>query len=356
MSSYFRGLAPIAWSVVAALIVAGCGGQAPNALPQQPGLPAIKADPASAPVGAVAGVNIFGERRGRLRFFVITHGQASDPFWAIVQNGAEAAAAQLGVSVTYEAPDIHDIARMRQLIRAATATRPAGLVVSLPTPDALAPAIRAAERAGIPVISINSGSGAFAKLGTLLHVGENEYEAGYDAGQRMRAYHVHRTLCVIPERGNPDLEQRCRGFATALTAAGAQTSVLDVNLQDTSAAEQLIAAALRKGSFDGLLTLSGAVIATPALKALQTDHLLGRITYATFGIGPQVVGAIRTGEIAFAADQQPFLQGYLPIVLLTEYHLYGVLPDRGRLISTGPVFITKDNAARVLRLINEGVR
>ena len=60
MSSYFRGLAPIAWGVVAALIVAGCGGQAPNALPQQPGLPAIKADPANAPVGAAAGVNIFG--------------------------------------------------------------------------------------------------------------------------------------------------------------------------------------------------------------------------------------------------------------------------------------------------------
>jgi simple sugar transport system substrate-binding protein len=356
MSSCVRGVAPIALGAVVALAVAGCGRQAPSALPQQPGLPAIKADPANAPVGAAAGVNIFGQRRRQIRIVVITHGQASDPFWAVVQNGAEAAAAQLGVSVTYEAPDIHDIARMRQLIEAVIATRPAGLVVSLPTPDALAPAIRAAERAGIPVVSINSGSGAFAKLGTLLHVGEDEYRAGYDAGERMRAYHVHRTLCVIPERGNPDLEQRCRGFAAALTAAGAQTSVLDVNLQNTSAAEQLIAAALRKGSFDGLLTLSGAVIAPPALKALQADHLVGRLTYATFGIGPEVVGAIRAGEIAFAADQQPFLQGYLPIVLLTEYHLYGVLPDRGKLISTGPVFITKHNATRVLRLINEGVR
>jgi len=343
-------------ALVIALLVSGCGGAGVNALPQQPGLPAIKADPANAPVGAAAGVNVFGLSHKRIRFFVITHGQASDPFWAVVQNGAEAAAAQLGVSVTYEAPDIHNLARMSQLVQAAIATRPAGLVVSLPNPAALAPAIRAAERAGIPVISINSGSGAFAKLGTLLHVGENEYQAGYDAGQRMRAYHVHRIICVIPERGNLDLEQRCRGFASALTAAGAQTSVLDVNLQNTSAAEQLIAGALRKGRFDGLLTLSGAVIATPALEALRADHLLGRVTYATFGIGPQVVNAIRTGEIAFAADQQPFLQGYLPIVLLTEYHLYGVLPDRGKLISTGPVFITKHNSAQVLRLINEGVR
>ena len=144
--------------------------------------------------------------------------------------------------------------------------------------------------------------------------------------------------------------------ASGISTAGAHTRVLNVNLQNTSAAEHLIAAALRKGSFDGLVTLSGAVIAPPALKALQADHLLGRLTYATFGIGPRVLTAIQNGEIAFAADQQPFLQGYLPIVLLTEYHLYGVLPDRGKLISTGPVFITKHNASQVLRLINEGVR
>ena len=356
MTARLRALTLIAFAAVVALVASACGSKEVNGLPQQPGLPAIGADPANAPVGAAAAANIFARPRQRIRFFVITHGQASDPFWAIVQKGAQTAAAQLGVSVTYEAPDIHDIARMGQLIQAAVATRPSGLVVSLPNPAALAPAIHAAEQAGIPVISINSGSGAFAKLGTLLHVGENEYQAGYDAGQRMRAYHVHRTLCVIPEAGNPDLQQRCRGFAAALTAAGAQTSVLDVNLQTTSAAERLIAGALRKGSFDGLLTLSGAVIATPALTALRADHLLGRLTYATFGIGPQVLGAIRAGEIAFAADQQPFLQGYLPIVLLTQYRLYGILPDRGRLISTGPVFITKQNAGHVLALVNQGVR
>ena len=99
-------------------------------------------------------------------------------------------------------------------------------------------------------------------------------------------------------------------------------------------AERLIAAALRNGGFDALLTLGGAVIAQPALQALQADHPLGRLTYATFGIGPQVLNAIRAGQMASAVDQQPFLQGYLPIVLLTQYRLYGILPDRGRLIST----------------------
>jgi simple sugar transport system substrate-binding protein len=351
-----RTLTSIAVAALMALGACGCGGQHVSPLPQQPGLPAIKADPANAPVGAAAGVNVFGLSHKRIRMFVITHGQASDPFWAVVQNGAEAAASQLGVSVTYEAPDTYDIARMRRLIAAATATRPAGLVVSLPNPAALAPAIRAAVRAGIPVISINSGSEAFRRLGTLLHVGEDEYQAGYDAGRRMRAAHVHRALCVIHEAGNLDLRRRCRGFAAALAAGGGHTVVIDVNFQHPNAAQQRIAGALRHGRYDGLLTLGGASISGLTLAALHSEHLLGRLIYATFGIGPQILDAIRSGEIAFAADQQPYLQGYLPIVMLAQYHLNGTLPDRGRLISTGPVFVTRHNAARVLKLVNQGVR
>jgi simple sugar transport system substrate-binding protein len=356
VTALLRKLTPVVLTALATLLVAGCGGSATSALPDPPGLPAINSDPANAPVGAAAGVNVFGLSQRSLRFVMITHGQASDPFWAVVQNGAQAAARQLGVSVTYEAPDTFDIARMSQLIRAAIATKPAGLVVSLPNPAALAPAVRAAERAGIPVVSINSGSDAFAKLGILTHVGEDEYQAGYAAGQRMEAKHVHRALCVIHEAGNLALQQRCNGFAAALRAAGATTATLDVNLQDAGAAERLIAAALRPRRFDGLLTLGGASIAGPALQALKSDHLLGRLTYATFGVGTQVLRAIEARQIAFAVDQQPYLQGYLPIVILTQYHLYGVLPDKGKLVSTGPTFITSRNAAHVLTLVNQGVR
>ena len=199
---------------------------------------------------------------------------------------------------------------MRQLIEAATVSRPAGLVVSLPNPDALAPSIHAAEPAGIPVISINSGSDALARVGALLHVGEGEYQAGYAAGRRLRDDHVRRTLCVIHEVGNAALEQRCRGLAAAI---GAPTSVLDVNLQHTAVAERLIAAALRGGRFDAVLTL-GAVVAGPALEAIRSDHLSRRVTYATFGLTPQVLNAVCAGQIAFAIDQQQYLQGYLALL------------------------------------------
>jgi simple sugar transport system substrate-binding protein len=325
------------------LLVAGCGSS--GSLPNQPGLPAIGADPANAPVGAAAGVNVFGLTHRSIHFVMITHGEASGLFWPVVRNGAQAAAAQLGVSVTYEAPDTYNIAQMRQMIEAAITTKPDGLVVSLPNPAALAPAIRAAERAGIPVISINSGADAFRQLGILAHVGQDEYQAGYSAG----------ALCVIHEPHNLGLEQRCRGLGAALRADGRQTTVLNVNVQRPQAAEQLIATALRTGRFDAMLTLDAAM-SRPAIQALRSEHLLGRLTYATFDFDPQVLNAIRAGQITFAVDQQPYLQGYLPIVMLTEYRLYGVLADQGRLISTGPAFVTKRDAAHVLALVNQGVR
>ena len=158
----------------------------------------------------------------------------------------------------------------------------------------------------------------------------------------MRVRHVRRALCVIHEAGNLDLEQRCHGFAAALAATGARTSVLDVNLQHTSAAEQRIAAALRGGRFDGLLTLGGAVIASPTLRrptqrpSARPDHLR-HVRHRPAGAStPSARARSRSPPTS-----SPILQGYLPIVLLTQYHLYGVLPDRGRLISTGPVFITR---------------
>ena len=206
------------------------------------------------------------------------------------------------------------------------------------------------------MISINSGSDSFRRLGILLHVGQSEYQAGYRAGSQMAARHLRRVLFVIHEAGNAALAQRCAGFRAALSRAGGRVGELTVDLQQPREAEQRIAAALATHRYDGLLTLGGASIAAPALDALRATHLLGKLTYATFGIGPDVLRAVESGEITFAVDQQPYLQGYLPVVLLTQFHLYGVLPDRGRLVNTGPAFITKENARRVLALVGEGVR
>src|SRR4051794_6861213 len=144
---------------------------------------------------------------GTVRIAVVTHGQASSPFWVIVRNGVDAAERQMNVQVDYEAPDVYSLQKMIELIDRAVASKPDGLVVSLPEPG-VAPAIRRAVAAGIPVVSINSGSDVFRSLGVLAHVGQPEDRAGFAAGRRLAKAGVRRALCVNQQVGNQGLDAR----------------------------------------------------------------------------------------------------------------------------------------------------
>lgn len=290
-----------------------------------------------------------------LRFVVVSHGQASDPFWSVVKNGVDAASTDLGIKVEYQAPQTFDMVAMSQLIDAAVASQPDGLVVSIPDADALGPSIKAAIGAGIPVISMNSGYDVAEALGVLVHVGQTEYEAGYGGGQRMAAVGVKKAICVNQEVGNAALDQRCQGFADALAESGIESSVVAVDLADPTDAQQRVLGALTSDpDVDGILTL-GPTGALPALKGLAEEELLGNIQLATFDLSPEVLEAIRDGQMLFAIDQQQFLQGYLPIVLLMLYNENLNTPG-SNIIMTGPGFVTQDTAAQVIDLAEKGTR
>src|SRR5690349_23222189 len=182
--------------------------------------------------------------RADIHIAVVTHGQASDPFWSVVKNGVDQAAKDMGVTVQYQAPDKFDMVAMSQLIDAAVATKPDGLVVSVPDANALSPSISKAIAAGIPVITINSGSDVAKQLGVLVHVGQTEYEAGLGGGTKMAAAGVKYALCVNQEVGNAGLDARCKGFTDAMTKAGAKVEVLAVDLTNPTESQQRIQAAL----------------------------------------------------------------------------------------------------------------
>ena len=295
--------------------------------------------------------------RSDLRFVVVSHGQASDPFWSVVQKGVEQAGKDMGVQVEYQAPqgDDLDVVAMGQLIDAAVASKPDGLVVSIPDPDALGDSIRAAVDADIPVISMNSGSDVAKDLGLLTHVGQTEYEAGVGAGQRMGDAGVKKALCVNQEVGNVSLDERCRGFTDGLKESGATVDVLQIDLSNATESQQRIEAALSSDQdIDGILTL-GPTGAAPALEALNASEAGDRVKLATFDLSPEVLEAIRDGKMLFAVDQQQYLQGYLPIVLLTLYNtnLNTIAND---VLQTGPGFVTQENAERVIELSKAGTR
>jgi simple sugar transport system substrate-binding protein len=292
--------------------------------------------------------------RDDVRIVVVTHGQASDPFWSVVQNGAAQAGRDLGVEVEYQAPQTFDMVAMGQLIDAAVASRPSGLVVSIPDADALSGRIRAAVEAGIPVVSINSGDDVAAGLGVLTHVGQAERAAGYGGGQRLAEAGARHALCVNQEVGNVGLDLRCEGFAAAIEEAGGTATVLGVEAVDPTEAQQRIQAALAADpAIDGMLML-GTPAVVPALRAVE-EAAPGRVRLATFDVSPDVLDAIEGGTMLFAIDQQQYLQGYLPVVLLTLYHRNAnTFPEA--VLPTGPGFVTRENVGRLRELTQQGTR
>lgn len=289
------------------------------------------------------------------RIVVITHGQASDPFWSVVKNGVDQAAADMRVEVQYQAPATFDMVAMSQLIDAAVATSPDGIVVSIPDADALGDSIRAAIDAGIPVISINSGSDVAQGLGILTHIGQTEYEAGFGGGERMAAAGATNAICVNQEVGNVSLDLRCQGFTDAMAAAGGSVSVLAVDLADPTGSQNRIAATLSAdSSIDAIFTL-GPTGAAPALAALTEGGQLGEIMLATFDLSPEVLEAIRDGDMLFAIDQQQYTQGYLAIVYMTLF-LENLNTPGSFIVQTGPGFVTADTAAQVIDLSAAGTR
>jgi simple sugar transport system substrate-binding protein len=291
-----------------------------------------------------------------LNFEVVTHGQASDPFWSVVKNGVEQAAKDQGVKVNYSAPDTFDMVKMSQLIDAAVAKKPDGLVVSVPDYPALKDSLAKAKAAGIPIITMNSGSDTFEKVGAITHVGQDETQAGEGAGAKLADSGAKNVICVNQEVGNASLDARCDGAKSAIEKAGGKLEVVTVDLKDAAGAQDTIKSKIQgDSSIDGILTL-GPTGAAPALAALKELNKNGDIKLATFDLSTEVLDAITAGDMEFAIDQQQYLQGYLPIVFLTLFKKNLNTVGGGLPVATGPGFVTKATAAKVKSLAAKGTR
>lgn len=282
---------------------------------------------------------------------VVSHGQANDPFWGVVKNGVDQAAKDSGAKVSYRAPETFDMVAMRQLIDAAVNQEPDGIVVSIPDADALGPAIEKAVAAGIPVISMNSGSDVSKKLGALLHVGQDEYDAGKAAGERLKTMGGKVAICVNHEVGNVALDLRCKGVSDGM---GGKVTVLPTS-NDPGEIEAKIKAALASNdSIDTIVTLGASLAGEPAIRAVKGSGKSGSVRIASFDLSASFLESVKKGEAAFAIDQQQYLQGYLPVSFLALHSKFGLMP--GGNVPSGPNLITKDKAGQVIELSAKGIR
>jgi simple sugar transport system substrate-binding protein len=307
-------------------------------------------------------------------FVLISHAPDSDSWWNTIKNAIKQADEDFNVETDYRNPPNGDIADMSRLIEQAAARNYDGVIVTIADFDVLKGSIGKVTAKHIPLITINSGTEEqSAQLGAIMHVGQPEYTAGKAAGEKAKAAGIKSFLCVNHYATNPASFERCRGFAEAI-GVDFKASTLDAG-QDPTTVQSKVSAYLRNHPDTQAVLALGPLSADPTIKALQQMGVAGKLWFATFDFDNDIAKAIQDGTIQFAIDQQPYLQGYIPVAVLAivkkdhttdpakirqileanpkfkaRLSTYGLAPSYGpRNIGSGPGFITKANVDKVLK-------
>lgn len=285
----------------------------------------------------------------RWTFAMVTHSGDGDTFWDIVQKGAQQAAKKDNINFLYSHND--EGQQQAELVQTAIDKKVDGLIVSLAKPDSMKTVVAKAVKAGIPVITVNSGSAESKAFGALTHIGQDESIAGEAVGDELNTRKREKVLCVLHEQGNVGHEQRCAGAKKTFGGTMQNLYVDGTNMPDVQAS---IEAKLDSDkSIDAVVTL-GAPFAAAAVKAKKTAGSKAEID--TFDLNASVAAGLQDKSLGFAVDQQPYLQGYEAVDLLWLYRynqngLGGGLP-----VLTGPQVITRDDADALAEYTNRGTR
>jgi len=297
----------------------------------------------------IAGIATTAHAEGE-RFVWISHSPDSDSWFNVVKNAIRITDQQMGTTTEYRNPPTGDLADMARIVQQSSAAGVDGIIVTIADYAVLEGPIRDAIAKGIPVVTANSGRVEESrKLGALTHVGQPEYEAGLAAGQRAKAAGVTSFLCVNHYISNPVSIDRCRGVADGIgVELGSQ--MIDSGIDPGEISNKVKAYLMANPTTSAIVTL-GPMSSDPTIRAVKDMGRDGEIYFGTFELTAAVSAAIKDGTIDFAVDQQPFLQGAVPIWVLTNYIRYGVAPSSP--VVTGPALITRENIDQVEKLAGQ---
>ncbi|WP_443742915.1 sugar ABC transporter substrate-binding protein [Streptomyces sichuanensis] len=285
----------------------------------------------------------------RWTFAMVTHSGDGDTFWDIVQSGAKQAAAKDNIKFLYA----HDVEgnKQAQNVQAMIDQKVDGLIVTLAKPDAMKDVVAKAKKAGIPVITVNSGSDKSKEFGALTHIGQDETIAGEAVGEQLNERGRKKAVCVLHEQGNVGHEQRCEGVKKSFKGDLQNLYVEGTNMPNVQSS---IEAKLQSDKdIDSVVTL-GAPFAPTAVKAAEQAGSKAEV--ATFDLNAKVADALQKGTLAFAVDQDPYLQGYEAVDLLWLYRYNRDMLGGGRPVLTGPQIVTKDDAKVLAEYAKRGTR
>ncbi len=282
---------------------------------------------------------------------LVISGPLSWPFFAAVKQGFDDGAETFGLDYQYIA--VTDTSNMTsdypRLLQQAISRTPRMLLVGEFFPDGMDPLIKEATASGIPVLIHNSGQTLWEQNGSIGFIGEDPFQMGFKAGEIQAEAGVTLGLCFNQVPGNPTVEERCNGFVAAMAEAGVETIYQTIGTGDATnpqAMTQAIKGTLQANpGIDGIYTLN-AVPAMSALRAVDEVGRKGDVMVGTADLSNEALLAIQSGDLAFAMDQQPYLQGFMSMQVAFQYLNYGLRPIGH--VKTGPLVIDRSNVDATL--------
>jgi len=280
------------------------------------------------------------------KFAFVNH-VTTNPFFVPTQYGAADACALLGCSYTWTGSSTSNVPQMVSATNSAITAKANGIAVAVISATAFTTPVKNAMNDGIPVVSYNA-DGNTGNPGTnrLAYIGQDLFVSGQALGQKIAASMPNGGNAVgfIATPGSANIQPRIDGAKAALKASGKNINFTSVasgaalSQENTTINSYVLA---HKSSLKGIFAVDAGSTQTVGA-IVQKYGLAGKVASGGFDLTPQTLTAIKAGNLNFTIDQQPYLQGFLPVLYLYLFNLSGGLVNPPE-TNTGLTFVTKSN-------------
>jgi simple sugar transport system substrate-binding protein len=280
------------------------------------------------------------------KFVFVCH-VTTNSFFTPTQYGAQDACALLNCEFQWTGSKGSIVAEMVNATNNAISAKADGIALAVVDKNAFNAPVNQALAAGIPVVSYNA-DGAKDDPGTnrLAYIGQGLYDSGFQLGQRALASGLDSGDVVgfIATPGQLNIQPRIDGASDAIKQSGKPLKFTPVatNADVTKGLSIIDAYAQGHPNLAGMLAVdagSTSSVGQVVQKYKMRDK--GLKVAGGFDLVPETLQAIKGGSLDYTIDQQPYLQGFLPVLYLYLYKLSGglVFPSQ---TNTGLLFVTKD--------------
>jgi simple sugar transport system substrate-binding protein len=268
-------------------------------------------------------------------------------FFGPVKKGMADAAEMMGVHCDFLGTEGVDVKTQAQMVRQAVADGYDGIAVNIIDPEAFDAVIAEAMDRGVPVVGFNVDDHATPNA-RLSCVNQRLYDAGQSLARHLSpdipdGAHI---LMTMHDEGVSALEDRLRGEQAVLKEKNVRWTVV-VSGNDSVKGAEVIAQALRENPDIRIILGTGQSDTEAAGRAIETYFAGQGYWSAGFDLSPTTLRLIREGHIRCTVDQQPYIQGFYPVLQLTLYLRYGIVPSD---IDAGAAIIDKGNVEQVIEL------